>query len=652
MSEFFSLTIAGVVTGAIYAVASSGLVVTYTTSGVFNFAHGAIGMFMAFTYWELRVHRGWPAPIALVVVLLILAPLLGAVIERLLIRNLDRRNVATSLVITIGLMVMFIGLAQSIWKPEVRDLRGFFAPHGFRMGGIFVTWHQVITLVLALTVAGFLWALLTRTRVGVAMRAVVDDRNLAALTGASPARVSQLAWAVGASLAALGGILIAPLIQLDVLILTILVINAYAAAMVGRLRSLPFTFLGALALGLAEAYAIGYAPVGGIWGGLRPSLPVLFLFVVLLVLPEERLRVGRFVGAKAPRVPSLRGSAAGAVALVAVTAVASTMLSAADIQRVGQGLAVGLIMLSLVLLIGYGGQVSLAQLTFAGLGAYAMAQWGGDGSPIGLLAAVAIAAPVGALVALPALRLRGLYLALATMAFAVLADNMVFNELFGYGGALEVGRLDLPGVSFDSQRAYLVLLAIAFGGMGMFVLAIRRGPFGRVLSAMGDSPAACATLGLDLTRTKLAVFSISAAMAGLAGALAAGLRTTAGPIDFQMLQGLPILLLAVVGGVTTVSGALVGGLALALLPVLQDRIPELAGLVFLLTGAAAMSLGKNPNGIAFMVSERLAPLLPGRRPETPQAGRSGHLDSVDSDRGDGAGRVEAGEVTTVGAATG
>jgi ABC-type branched-subunit amino acid transport system permease subunit len=129
---------------------------------------------------------------------------------------------------------------------------------------------------------------------------------------------------------------------------------------------------------------------------------------------------------------------------------------------------------------------------------------------------------------------------------------------------------------------------------------------------MGDSPPACTTLGLDLTRTKLAVFTISAAMAGLAGALAAGLRTTAGPTDFQMLQGLPVLLLAVVGGITTVSGALIGGLALALMPVLQDRVPELAGLVFLLTGAAAMSLGTNPNGIAFWVSEKLAPILPWR----------------------------------------
>jgi len=262
--------------------------------------------------------------------------------------------------------------------------------------------------------------------------------------------------------------------------------------------------------------------------------------------------------------------------------------------------------------------VSLAQLTFAGFGAYAMATWGGDGSIFGLVAAVAIAAPIGALVALPALRLRGLYLALATMAFARLADEMVFNEIFGYNAALTVGRLDLPGVSFDSQQAYLVLLAIAFGGMGMFVLWIRRGSFGRVLSAMGDSPAACATLGLDLTRTKLAVFSISAAMAGLAGALMGGLRTTAGPVDFQVLQGLPILLLAVVGGITTVSGALLGGLAYALLPVLQDRVPELAGLVFLLTGAAAMGLGNNPNGAAFWISERLAPFLPWRHEQPRQ----------------------------------
>lgn len=627
MDKFLSFTVVGLVTGSIYAVIASGLVVTYTTSGIFNFAHGAIGMFAAFVYWQLRFQGHWPAPIALVVVLFLVAPALGAFVERVLMRHLRREQVATSLVVTIGLMVMLIGAAQGMWDPsEARNFPGFFFPHGFRLFGVFVSWHQAITLILGAAVAALLWYVLNRTRLGTAMRAVVDDRNLVALNGAPPHRIAMLSWAIGSSLAALGGILIAPVLNLNVVTLTFLVVNAYAAAMVGRLRSLPLTFVGAFGLGLAEAYVLGFVSLGGIWQGLRGSLPTLLLFVVLLALPEERLRGGRFAGAKAPRVPGFRESLVGAALFVGAVSIVGFMLSAADIQRVGEGLALGLIMLSLVVLIGYGGQVSLAQLTFAGFGALAMAKFGGSGSIVGLLLAVAIAAPIGALVALPALRLQGLYLALATMAFPVLADKMIFvdKRFFGFNASLDVGRLDLGPISFNGQHAYLVLLAVAFAAMGVFVLWIRRGSFGRVLSAMGDSPAACATLGLSLTRTKLAVFAISAAMAGLGGALYAGLRTTAGPTDFQLLQGLPVLLLAVVGGITTVTGSLIGGLGLALLPVLQEKIPSLAGLLYLITGIAAVSLGRNPNGIAFWLSEAFGRFNPFRSASErghPQPGR-------------------------------
>src|SRR5688572_13000020 len=189
MKAFLAYTVIGIVTGSVYAVAASGLVLTYTTSGIFNFAHGGIGMLMAFTYWELRFNHGWPAPLALIVVIFVIAPLLGALIERVLMRNLHGRATGTSLVVTIGLMVMLMGVAQGLWPPASRQFPEFYAGGGFRLFGIFVTTHQVITAVVALIAAGSFWYLLNRTRTGVAMRAVVDDRNLAALNGASPARV-------------------------------------------------------------------------------------------------------------------------------------------------------------------------------------------------------------------------------------------------------------------------------------------------------------------------------------------------------------------------------------------------------------------------------------------------------------------------------
>ncbi len=139
MDDLLAFTIVGIVTGAIYAVAASGLVVTYTTSGVFNIAHGAVGMLMAFVYWQVRYDWGWPAPISLVFVLLVIAPLFGVLVERTLARDLGQASLVSSLVVTIGLLLMLMGLAINLWPPEGRRVDGFFAPGGFDLGPIFVT---------------------------------------------------------------------------------------------------------------------------------------------------------------------------------------------------------------------------------------------------------------------------------------------------------------------------------------------------------------------------------------------------------------------------------------------------------------------------------------------------------------------------------
>ncbi|TMK19685.1 MAG: inner-membrane translocator [Actinobacteria bacterium] len=610
MQEFLRFTVLGIVTGAVYAVSASGLVLTYATSGIFNIAHGGIGMLMAFTYWELRINHNWPAPIAFVLVVFIAAPLLGALIERFLMRGLRNASVATSLVVTVGLMVALLGLAKTIWDPgTARRLPFFFYPRKFSVFGVNVTWHEAATLIAAAALAIFLYLLLNRTRIGIAMRAVVDDRNLLGLNGARPDQVSMLSWAIGAAMASIAGILLAPILQMDVIVLTFLVVNGYAAAMVGRLRNLPLTFVGGLLLGLIGSYTVAYFNLPDWLVGLPASLPTIFLFIMLLALPEARLRAGRLVGSVMPRVPGLRRSFGGAVGLVAAAGVLSMLLAPSDLIRAGQGLALAIIMLSLVLLTGYGGQVSLCQMTFAGVGAFAMARWGGSGSFVGIIAAGGLAALVGGIVALPSLRLQGLYLALSTMAFALLAEKMFFTQewVFGNFGSRKVGRLDLPGISFDGERAYFVLLAIAFALLGIFVLSIRRGRFGRTLAAMRDSPVACATLGLSLTRTKLAVFMIAAGMAGIGGALYGGLKTTAGSTDFLMLQSLPLLLLAVIGGITSVGGALVGGVLFAL----PQIVPWawVGSLQFLWTGIAAVTIGRNPNGVAFMISERARKLF-------------------------------------------
>jgi branched-chain amino acid transport system permease protein len=180
------------------------------------------------------------------------------------------------------------------------------------------------------------------------MRAVVDQRGLATLVGARPARSTMLSWALGSSLAAMAGILLAPVLQLNVQALTLLVVNAYAAAMVGRLRSVPLTFVGALVLGLAESYAVGYLPSTGLFANVRLAIPTLMLFVALLLLPEVRLSGGTTIAARMPRVPGLARSLAGGVALVAAAAAIAAMLDEDTLSKVAPGQALGLIALSLV----------------------------------------------------------------------------------------------------------------------------------------------------------------------------------------------------------------------------------------------------------------------------------------------------------------
>ncbi len=631
MKDFLAFTIIGIVIGSIYAVAASGLVLTYTTSGIFNFAHGGIGMFMAFVYWALRFQNNWPAPLALFMVVCVFAPLMGAMIERLLMRNLAGRSTGTSLVVTIGLMVMLMGVAQGLWPPESRQFPEFFGPSsGFRLFGIFVTTHQVITISVAAVSAGAFWYLLNKTRTGTAMRAVVDDRNLAALNGASPARISMLAWAFGSGLAAIAGILLAPVLNLEILNLTLIVVVCYAAAVVGQLKSLPRTFIGAMILGLLTAYLEFRFVHADKIPGLRGSLPTLMLFAVLLLMPEERLRIGRLAGERGPRVPNFMESVRGGVILVAVATAISFTLSDANLVRAGQGLALALVMLSLVVLTGYGGQTSLAQMTFVGMGAFAMARFGGGGNPLGYLMAPLLAAPLGAIVAFPALRLQGLYLALATMAFGVLAQEMLFPRgwLFG-SGTRDVSRLDVFGLSFSGEQSFFILLSIAFAILAIFVLALRRGRFGRLVSAMRDSPSACTTLGVNLTTTKLGVFALSAAMAGFAGAFYGGLRGSAQTNDFLMFQSLPVLLMAVIGGITTVSGALIGGILLGVLQT-QPATGPLAGAVFLFTGFAAVLLGRNPHGLGFFATQRLETLRERfrRPPQSETPGSEGEVREV------------------------
>jgi branched-chain amino acid transport system permease protein len=601
MSQFLSLTVAGIATyGCVYALTAMGLVVTYTTSGIFNFAQGAIGMIGAFLYWQFSQGFGWPSWASFLLVVLGLTPLLGALIERVIVRRLETAALEARLTVTIALLLLGIAVATVVWDPRVsRQVPQFFNGKQVSVGGVVLTWHQLIIVGLSALIALALRLFFYRTRPGIATRAVVDDRELSALTGARPARYAQLGWAMGCALASIAGILIAPLVNLDITNLTLLVINGYAAAMVGRLRSLPLTFVGAIALGLTQSYAVGYLPVGDIWTYIEQVIPMLFLLVVILVLPQSRASLARRVRVRAPRVVGLRESLVTTAVFMGLAVVVSVTLSQGNLSYADRGVALAIIMLSIVMLTGYGGQVSLCQITFAGLGAFAMSKVGGaGGSLLGILAAVGLAAGVGALVALPALRLRGLYLALATLAFAYGMDSAFFNNIrvFGISLSLSVSRPHIPGISFKGNGSYLVLLCAVFAALAIGLLAVRRSRFGRRLIAVNDSPSACLTLGIGMTRTKLAVFTLSAAVAGLGGALYGGAQGAVAPNDFSFLVSLTLLLLAVAWGVRTIGGMLVAGVLYALAPLLQQHLTQPRDVVLLLVGLAAIGVSQNPEG--------------------------------------------------------
>lgn len=600
MSEFFTFLIAGIVTGAIYAVTATGLVVTYNTTGVFNFAHGAVGMILAFLFWQLWQGWGLPALLALALVLLVAAPLLGWSIERLMMRNIHGASTGTALVVTIGLLLFLYGLANTLWAQTTsRTLPNFFPNDQVTIGQVTISAEQLITVGVAVVIALVLRLFFTRTRPGVAMRAVVDDPHLASLNGASAARLSGYAWMIGTMLAAIAGILLAPQTEMNILELTLLVVYGYAAAVLGRLRSLPLTVLGALLLGVANSMAIGYAPASAV-SYVTAALPMALLLLALVLLPQQRLRVGRLVRVRPPRVATLGQTWLGGAAVVAITAVLAPLLGGTNLVTLGEVLAIAILGLSLVPLAGFGGQISLCQYSFLGLGAFAMAKVDGGGSVLGLLAAVGLCAACGAVLALPALRLQGLYLALATLAFAVLMDNLFFtsNAVMGQGGTLSVGRPDLFGYRFGSERVFLVALAVVFALCAVGVGALRRSALGRRLVGMNDSPAAVATSGLSLTVTKLVVFTLSAGMAGLAGALYGGLEGSVGADQFQFMLSLALFLSVTMAGISTLGGPLAAGVFLAVVPVIASHISALPYLLYLGSGAGAISLARRPNGLS------------------------------------------------------
>lgn len=627
--------VVGAALGGIYAITACGLVVTYATTGVFNFAHAAIGAFLAFVYWQLHVGWGWPTLLSLAVVLLVVAPALGVLLDVVLMRRLRQAPLVVQLVVTVGLMLAFMGLTTTIWQPTTPRATPFLVEGGFEVAGITATWHRVITVALALAIAVFLRAFLYRTRLGISMRAVVDNRNLAALTGARPSLVSGASWSLGAMTAGLAGILIAPETGMEVERLTLIIVTAFAAAAIAQLRSIPLAFLGGMIIGLAKAYTAVFLSFGTDWSYVPEAIPAVILLVAVLFLPDARLETGSVRMTKRTERLTRPGEAlAAALALVGIVVVwangwipfPGTDFGQRSEIWLGRGagfLVLGLVMLSLVPLIGWAGQVSFANYAIAGIGALLYAHFGGqDGDPFAIVLVMLVCAPLGALVALPALRVKGLYLALATMAFAEIADKVIVRHpdlLDPTAVGSLYAPLELAGFELSSdaahREAFVVFLAIVFAALFFVLTLLRRSRWARRWIAINDSPAASATIGVNLSTSKIAVFALSGAIAGFAGCML-GLSSGSFRADsFPLFAGLPLVLLLAAQGVRYPVAAFTAAIGLASFPAIYELFGEpswLSSIELIGPGIAAIAVAYRPEGTVFYAGRNLAALLPWR----------------------------------------
>lgn len=626
---YVQIALLGVAFGCLYALSATGIVLTYTATGVFNIAHFAIALLAGYLGWQLSGRWGLPLVAVVPIVLAVCGPGLGLLLERLVFRPLQERRASSSekLVAALGVTVVVLAVINVIWGPGVQGtpkepVPRLFGQTPLQLGSLQFDSEQVGLFVVVVAVAAVLWLLFQRTFLGTSIRAVVDRRELAELAAIDTNRVSQVAWSLGCTLAALTGMII-PQGVLEPTRIIFFGIETFSVAVFARLVSIPRAILfGFLVMGLTRSLFDSFEPFGSsgaaadIYQAIILNLSSIVLFVVLVAyrrLDEvgEAAAGPGLVGRLGGRSRNPVGRALSLAAAGAAVA-APWFLGGADLRQAQTVLALVVIFVSIVAITGFSGHLTLGQASIAGLGAFFTAR-AANGLGIGVgsfqlfeirvpvLAAMAVGAGFAMLAGLaagyPALRRKGLFLGLTTLALALLIDRFVFNsDLFqGAPGALTVRRPSLFGISFRSDLAfYFFELAVA---ALVLLLAhnLRSGRLGRVLGAMRDSEAAAQAVGIRLRRAKLFVFGVSSAMAGVGGALLAQANQNWDTTTFNPVLGLFWFTAVVVCGVSSIGGGVLAAALYVLIPrVLGTDVQSAVG-VF---GLGAVLLGRLPGGLA------------------------------------------------------
>jgi branched-subunit amino acid ABC-type transport system permease component len=499
VDTFLALVVSGAVTGAIYSLVASGLTLSYAATGIFNFSYGAVAFTAAYLFYIFHTGLHWSVPVAAVVVILVFAPLLGILLDVAVFRPLARANESAKIMATVGLLLAIPALTEWITDgiidvfhvniPTSEEVLQVGFPAG--LGPVpQKTWHipphipitsnALVVLISAAVCAIALWFLLRRTPLGLQMRAVVDRHGLARTRGVNDVRTSRYAWVVGTVLAALAGVVAAPILgAISTSGYTTIMIVAAAAAVVGRLRSIPWAFVGGLGLGIIQNLVAGYIKVN--ISGIADSVPIVVLVLALLVLARDRSRRGGSTSDEVPPrdylalLPLWRRAAPWTIATVFFICYVLFLANSFWAGTMVQGLALSLIFLSFVIVTGMGGMVSLAQATFATMaGLTTGLLFTQYHVPLFLAMAISLVgcAVLGLLVALPALRLGGLPLALATLALALIGDNVLFqwNWLDNNTTGWTLPRPVIGPVNLSSNRTMAITLLIL---AGLVMLLIR-----------------------------------------------------------------------------------------------------------------------------------------------------------------------------------
>lgn len=564
------LIISGLGAGAAFALLALGLVVVFRGSGILNFAQGAVATASAYTFIWLR-SQGWSL-IPAIVAAILLASAIGLAFDALVLRRLRKAPVLAKVVATLGLQVALIAVIPMVYGHEYRapaelvDRRAYALPFGSPR--FIVPGDRLMFLIISAAVTLGLWALFRFTRFGRATRGLADNETAIALLGYSPQMLSMVNWALGTALAGAAGVLLSSLVQQTPTSYTLILIGAIAASLIGGLRSFGITFAACLALGAAQSVIARYGPdltdlttiVG--WGD---TLPFVVIGLVMILrgqtIPSREARLESWL----PAAPRMHSPLRFFVVMLVVGIVWYSVTSQGLAVATTVSLMTGVVCLSLVVVTGYLGQISLAQMMLAGVGAFfasaAASDWGLP-FPFPILVGGLLAVPVGALLALPALRVRGINLAVVTMAAAFVADASFFSDYrLSNGGrfpSAKFGPIDFG--TFSQPRRYgvfvLVTLLILCVGVGM----LRRSHVGVRFLAVRANERGAAALGVSNAAQKLMAFGIASFIAGIGGGLMGyqAERLTYG--NFTALQSLFLVSTTYMAGIGAVGSSLIAGL--------------------------------------------------------------------------------------------